>query len=108
MAIQRSTKSLLIGVAATAAAIWCHCSSAAAQQRSDELRTLSATPMDIADGKLLAENTCAGCHGADGISVTEGIPHLAGQRPAYLYMELKAYQAGIRTDSTMGGVVKFL
>ena len=37
-----------------------------------------------------------------------GVPHLAGQRPGYLYLELKAYQAGARADSTMGAVVKFL
>jgi cytochrome c553 len=27
----------------------------------------------------------AGCHGALGISKTQEVPHLAGQRPAYLY-----------------------
>ena len=48
---------------------------------------------------------CAGCHGVNGISETPGVPHLAGQRPAYLYLELKAYQAGVRGDSTMKNVV---
>jgi cytochrome c553 len=49
---------------------------------------------------------CAGCHGANGISSTKGVPNLAAQRPAYLYLELKAYQSGARGDTTMGDVVK--
>ena len=54
---------------------------------------------DIAEGHQLAEASCAGCHGAAGISTTAGVPNLAGQRPAYLYLELKAYQSGGRTNS---------
>ncbi len=34
------------------------------------------------------------------------MPHLAGQRPAYLYLELKAYQAGVRGESAMNNVVR--
>jgi cytochrome c553 len=112
MAMQRSTKSLLIFAAFAAAAIWSHCSGAAAQPAAirpgDELRTLVAPPMDIADGKRLAEMNCTGCHGANGVSVTPGVPHLAGQRPAYLYLELKAYQAGNRGESAMSNSLKFL
>jgi cytochrome c553 len=73
-----------------------------------ELQTLYATPEDIAQGKLLAETTCAGCHGANGISETATVPHLAGQRPAYLFLELKAYQSDARGDSAMNSQVKFL
>jgi cytochrome c553 len=112
MATQPSTKSLLIFAAIAGAAIASNCSGAAAQPAAirpgDELRTLQATPMDIADGKRLAEMNCASCHDANGISRTEGIPHLAGQRPAYLFMELKAYQSGNRGDSVMNDAVKFL
>ncbi len=57
-----------------------------------ELRPLSATADDVADGKRLADFSCIGCHGANGISSNPGVPHLAGQRPAYLYTEMKAYQ----------------
>ena len=74
----------------------------------DELRPLYATVDDIADGRHLAEASCAGCHGASGISASEGIPNLAGQRPAYLYLELKAYQAGRRDVGLMTNAVKFL
>jgi cytochrome c553 len=73
-----------------------------------ELRTLYASPEDIAQGKGLAESTCAGCHGPNGISGTPNIPNLAGQRSAYLYLELKAYQSGARGNDLMNGQVKFL
>jgi cytochrome c553 len=74
----------------------------------DELRAVFSTSVDIADGKRLAEASCSACHGANGASTTEGVPHLAGQRAAYLYLELKAYQSGARTNSAMIDAVRFL
>jgi cytochrome c553 len=73
-----------------------------------DLRAAYATAADVAEGKRLAEASCANCHGANGISTTKGVPHLAGQRPAYLHLELRAYQAGARSDNAMTGAVKFL
>jgi cytochrome c553 len=73
-----------------------------------ELKTLFATPEEIAQGKALAEATCGSCHGVNGISETPNIPSLAGQRAAYLFLELKAYQSEARGDSPMNGQVKFL
>ena len=112
MAMQPSTRNLLIFAAIAGAAIAANCSGAAAQSAAirpgDALRTLSVAPSDIGEGKRLAETTCAGCHGAGGVSTTQGIPHLAGQRPAYLYTEMKAYQSGSRGDSIMNNAVKFL
>lgn len=109
--MQRIMRSLLTLTAAGAAVALSY-SGALAQpveiRPGDDLRTLHATPMDIADGKRLAETTCANCHGADGVSATENVPHLAGQRPLYLYLELKAYQSGGRSDRTMSDAVKFL
>ena len=83
---------------------------ASAQQTSAsaELRTLHATPEAVAQGKRLAETSCSGCHGAHGISESPGVPNLAGQRSAYLYLELKAYQSGARGASAMRNVVKSL
>jgi len=78
------------------------------QDNSAELRTLYANSEDVAEGKRLAESSCAGCHGANGISASPGVPHLAGQRPAYLYLELKAYQAGSRGASAMSNAVRAL
>jgi cytochrome c553 len=73
-----------------------------------ELRTLYANSEDVAEGKRLAESSCAGCHGANGISASPGVPHLASQRAAYLYLELKAYQAGARGASAMYNTVRGL
>jgi cytochrome c553 len=85
--------------------------SASAQSRVNvddgpELRTLYANSEDIAEGRRLAESSCAGCHGANGISESSGVPHLAGQRSAYLYLELKAYQSGARGESAMNNVIR--
>ena len=75
---------------------------------SADLLPLYAIPEDIAEGKRLADSTCAGCHGENGVSTNGLVPNLAGQRPAYLYLELKAYRAGDRSDVAMNDTVKFL
>ena len=81
---------------------------AAAADTGDDLRAARATAQDAADGKRVAEASCVRCHGVTGISTTKGIPHLAGQRPAYLHLELRAYQSGVRGDNAMDNAVKFL
>jgi cytochrome c553 len=73
-----------------------------------DFKPLFVKQEDLADGKRLAESTCAGCHGENGISTTELVPHIAGQRSVYLYREMKAYQSGIRQQTIMGNVVKYL
>ena len=52
----------------------------------------------ISHGQEVAETACANCHGVDGISDSQGKPHLAGQRGIYLYRVQQAYQAGTRID----------
>ena len=74
----------------------------------DDLRAAFATPQDIAEGKRVALASCASCHAITGIALAKGTPHIAGQRPAYLYAELRVYQAGRRGDNPMNNVVKFL
>jgi len=74
----------------------------------DDLRAAYANAADVSEGKRIADASCAGCHGANGISSIKDVPHLAGQRPGYLYLELRAYQSGARGDSAMGAVVKNL
>jgi cytochrome c553 len=54
----------------------------------------------VNQGQNFAETACASCHGMDGISDSEGKPHLAGQRAVYLYRAQQAYQAGARYDET--------
>jgi cytochrome c553 len=111
--MNRSARICLVATCAfVAGAIGAGSQSAAAQaariqaRTGDDLRAAYANAADVAEGRRVAETTCGGCHGANGISSTKGIPHLAGQRPGYLYLELKAYQSGARGDSTMGGIVK--
>jgi cytochrome c553 len=94
----------IAGFAASAAAQ----NAASGTGNVNDLRPLSADAGDIAEGKRLADSSCTGCHGANGISASPGVPHLAGQRPAYLYLELRAYQSGVRGDSAMNNAVKFL
>jgi cytochrome c553 len=74
----------------------------------DDLRAAFANAAEVAEGKRVAEASCVGCHGPGGVSANKGVPHLAGQRPAYLYRELRIYQTGGRGDAAMGGAVKFL
>ncbi len=44
---------------------------------------------------------CAGCHGANGVSVQPEWPDLAGQKRAYLVLALQAYQHGTRKAPIM-------
>jgi len=111
MSVKRNVQSLSVFVLVTGAALAAQWLGAAAQPAppgAGELRPVYASPEEIAEGKRLAEKVCASCHGADGISTNEGVPNLASQRPAYLYLELKAYQSGARGDSAMADTVKFL
>ena len=111
MAIEHKARSLFVFLVVAGAALGLCRPDAVAQTKikpGDELRPLFAMPDDIAEGKELAQASCATCHGAAGISATAGIPNLAGQRPAYLYLELKAYQSGGRTNPLMIERVKFL
>ena len=75
---------------------------------SAELRPIFATVPDIIEGKRVAEVSCARCHGANGISTAAGVPHIAAQRPPYIYTQLRAYLQGTRPQSAMTGAVKFL
>ena len=76
--------------------------------KNDALRAVQAAAVEVAEGKRIAQATCVRCHGLVGVSATAGVPHLAGQRPAYLYIELKAYQSGARGKKVMDGAVEFL
>jgi cytochrome c553 len=76
--------------------------------QAPSLKALRLTPQDVAEGKRLAQDTCARCHGANGVSATAGIPHLAGQRAPYLDAQLRAYKQGSRPNSPMTSAVQFL
>jgi cytochrome c553 len=104
-------RSVFLASAVAAGAMVAGCWSGAAAQTAkvpNDLRPLYANSSDIAEGKRFAESTCAGCHGANGVSPSLGVPHLAGQRAPYLYLELKAYQSGVRGASAMRNTVGVL
>ena len=48
---------------------------------------------------------CAACHGADGNSAVGNFPNLAGQTWRYIYVQLKDFKEGRRTDTVMSPMV---
>ena len=50
--------------------------------------------------------TCAGCHGADGNSVTPGIPSLAAQPKLFVENVLVFTREGLRGNTVMQGLMK--
>ncbi len=76
---------------------------------SPKLNVVPAAAMaqrgDAALGKTKAA-ACAGCHGAEGVSVNLPGPSLAGQNAAYFVDTLKAYTGGARDDPMMIAVAQ--
>ncbi len=66
----------------------------------------NATP-DIAAGKERA-GMCFNCHGAEGNSKNSNFPILAGQKPAYLANQLRAFRDGKRENGMMQNMAKNL
>ena len=60
---------------------------------------------DAAAGKAKAAS-CAGCHGANGISSNPLWPNLAGQQSGYLVKQMKAFRDGTRSDPMMSPMAK--
>ena len=60
---------------------------------------------DAAAGKAKAAS-CAGCHGAEGISGNPMWPNLAGQKEGYLIKQMKAFRDGTRVDPLMAPMAK--
>ncbi|NOR39859.1 MAG: c-type cytochrome [Gammaproteobacteria bacterium] len=60
---------------------------------------------DVAAGKGKAAS-CAGCHGATGVSNNPMWPNLAGQQAGYLAKQLRAFRDGSRSDPMMGPMAK--
>lgn len=66
--------------------------------------TPAALASNLEAGKARAQTVCAACHGANGISIADNIPHLAGQRAAYLEAQLRALKAGTRKAASMNAI----
>ncbi len=65
----------------------------------------SAQARDAEAGRTKAQS-CAVCHGQNGISITPDAPHLAGQPVIYLVAQLRAYRGGTRAHEVMGLMAK--
>ena len=59
---------------------------------------------DVEAGKAKVQTVCAACHGAAGVSVSDTIPNLAGQKAAYLEAQLKALKEGSRKNPIMNAI----
>jgi cytochrome c553 len=63
-----------------------------------------AATANVEAGKARAQAVCAACHGANGVSIADNIPNLAGQRVAYLEGQLRAFKAGTRKAASMNAI----
>ena len=68
----------------------------------------SAAAQDAEAGAKKAAEVCAACHGPDGNSAQGIYPSLAGQTARYIYLQLKDFNEGRRSDSQMTPVAKTL
>lgn len=55
-------------------------------------------------GRARATTVCAACHGANGISVADAIPNLAGQKQNYLEAQLRAFKSAARKNAMMNAI----
>jgi cytochrome c553 len=63
-----------------------------------------AVPANVEAGKAKVAQVCAACHGADGVSVADTIPNLAGQRARYLEDQLRLLKSGARKNPMMNSI----
>lgn len=66
-----------------------------------------ASAADIEAGKTKAM-LCAACHGANGISASEDIPNLAGQKAGYIAKAIHDFKTGARKNGMMASVVPMI
>jgi len=66
--------------------------------------SFSAIAGDAAAGKGKAA-LCAGCHGANGISMSPEVPNLAGQKAVYLAKAIRDYKSGARKNPVMASII---
>lgn len=69
---------------------------------------LLASPPSNADQHESKIELCTSCHGTGGLPSDPAIPIIAGQEFYYLYVQLKDFKAGRRTNPIMAGIVSQL
>ena len=67
-----------------------------------------ASAQDAEAGGKKAAEVCAACHGPAGNSTVPLYPSLAAQTARYIYLQLKDFNEGRRTDSLMTPIAKTL
>ena len=76
----------------------------AARQVLFAFAVLAAGPapaQDVEAGRAKAQQVCAACHGADGNAPSPEVPSLAGQSWRYLYIQLRDFKEGRRSNPLM-------
>src|SRR5689334_1464911 len=68
----------------------------------------SARPAGNVNAGAASSEACQACHGADGISISEDIPNLAGQKLGYVKAQLSAFKSGDRKHDVMNPIAKQL
>jgi cytochrome c553 len=66
-----------------------------------------ASAADVAAGEATAEG-CAGCHGADGISLTADTPSLAGEPDDFIQWQLVYFRRDVRKNEVMESIAQAL
>ena len=67
-----------------------------------------AAGADAQAAKAKAEQLCSSCHGEHGNPLAPQIPILSGQTARYLYIELRDFKVGRRTDPIMSPIAEAL
>jgi cytochrome c553 len=67
-----------------------------------DLRRMRPVSGDAQAGARKAA-VCSACHGPQGIAIAPNFPNLAGQSATYIYVQLKSFHGGQRTDPVMTG-----
>lgn len=67
-----------------------------------DLRRQPPITGDVRAGQARA-TVCAACHGPQGLAIAPNFPNLAGQSATYLYVQLKTFKSGQRSDPVMSG-----
>jgi len=67
---------------------------------------LGATHVAAAPTGSMLADTCAGCHGTDGVSVGPASPSLAGLSETYFTDTMKAFKSGDRKSTIMQRIAK--
>jgi cytochrome c553 len=78
-----------------------------AQDKADIAAFFQAEPVVSAGSTVgtapAAAQTCAACHGADGVGILPEYPTIAGQHADYIERALKDYRSGKRQNAIMNG-----